>query len=333
MTHFSQQFLEHWPQDAWAGRPMLVAVSGGADSIALLRLLADALSAEQRKRLFVVHLNHGLRGDESDADQQFVRETAERLGVNVRTRKLAAGTLANSGHGDGIEAAARSARYAFFREIAQEVEARYLVTAHHRNDQIETVLHRVFRGTGVAGLAGIAEAREWLPGVGLVRPLLPFAREEIVAYLNEIDQPWREDATNATNDFTRNQIRNELLPYLREMFGDSIDASIWRLSQQAADCQEVIDDWVCNQMDNAVMFPETAVVHVDLRKLAGERPYLVRELLVAIWRKQQWPRQEMTQQHWQKLSDLVTADTDGVADVLPGTIRAVRENDRLILSR
>ncbi|CAE7458332.1 unnamed protein product, partial [Symbiodinium sp. CCMP2456] len=204
------------------------------------------------------------------------------------------------------------------------VEARYLVTAHHRNDQIETVLHRVFRVTGVAGLAGIAEAREWLPGVGLVRPLLPFAREEIVAYLNEIDQPWREDATNATNDFTRNQIRNELLPYLREMFGDSIDASIWRLSQQAADCQEVIDDWVCNQMDNAVMFPETAVVHVDLRKLAGERPYLVRELLVAIWRKQQWPRQEMTQQHWQKLSDLVTADTDGVADVLPGTIRAAK---------
>jgi len=333
MSTLSQRFLESWPLDAWHGRVTLIAVSGGADSMALLRLMADAVDPPGREKLHVVHVNHGLRGQASDDDQRFVVESAERLGLSIRTRSLAAETLSPKQTTDGLEAAARDARYAFFEEVAREVEARYLVTAHHQDDQVETVLHRILRGTGVAGLQGIASARQWLPGLGLVRPLLPFRRREIVDYLHAIGQPWREDATNAGQDFTRNKIRNDLLPRLREAIGPQVDQSLVRLSAQATECQAVIDDLVDELFDEVAIASDANTVQVTVGNLEGVRPYLVRELFVRIWREQNWPRQEMSQLHWQKLSELALGQTDAVADVLPGAIRAVREADVLTLKR
>lgn len=333
MSTFPQRFLESWPPEAWHGRVTLVAVSGGADSMALLRVMSDSVDPTGRSKLHVVHVNHGLRGLASDDDQRFVVDSAKSLGLSVHTLSLSAEALSPERTADGLEAAAREARYDFFQEVAQKVEARYLVTAHHQDDQIETVLHRILRGTGIAGLKGIAQARQWLPGVGLVRPLLPFTRNEIIDYLNSISQPWREDATNASHDFTRNKIRNDLLPKLREAFGDQVDQSIYRLSQQATECQAVIDDLVDKLMEDVITIANSSAVHIDLSKLKGARPYLVRELLVRVWREQQWPRQDMTQLHWQKLSELAFGQTDAVADVLPGAIRAVREADVLILKR
>jgi len=333
MLTLPQRFLENWPPEAWHGRVTLIAVSGGADSMALLRLMADSIRPENKGKLWVVHANHGLRGQDSEEDQRFVVETAQKLGLNVRTRALPPDSLMPEQTSDGLEAAARAARYGFFEEVAREVEARYLVTAHHQDDQVETVLHRILRGTGIAGLQGIAPARQWLPGVGLVRPLLPFTRQEILTYLRTIGQRWREDATNAGQEFTRNKIRNDLLPRLRETFGDQVDQSLNRLSQQAAKCQEVIDDLVDDLFDATVTEASPTTVRVDLRRLKNVRPYLVRELLVRVWQKQNWPRQDMTQLHWQKLSDLAHGRTDAVTDVLPGTIRAAREADFLILKR
>lgn len=301
--------------------------------MALLRLMADSVDPLGRGKLHVVHVNHGLRGQASDDDLRFVVDSAESLGLAVHTRSLSTESLSSGQAGDGLEAAAREARYKFFEEVARKVEARYLVTAHHRDDQIETVLHRILRGTGIAGLQGIAKARQWLPGVGLVRPLLPFTRNEIVDYLNAIGQPWREDATNAGCDFTRNKIRNDLLPKLRETFGDQVDQSLYRLSWQATECQGVIDDLVDQLLEVAVTFADPQTVRIDLLKLQEVRPFLVRELMVRIWREQKWPRQDMTQLHWQNLSGLSLGKEDAVADVLPGAIRAAREADILILKR
>lgn len=301
--------------------------------MALMRLMADTLDPPGREKLHAVHVNHGLRGQASDEDQRFVVAWAERLGVSVHTCSLAAETLSPEQATDGLEAAARDARYAFFEEVAREVEARYLVTAHHQDDQIETVLHRILRGTGIAGLQGIAPARQWLPGVGLVRPLLPFTRKEIVDYLTSIGQTWREDATNAEQDFTRNKIRNDLLPRLREAIGPQVDQSLVRLSSQAAECQAVVDDLVDELWEATVAVDDATTVRIEVSRLQSVRPYLVRELLVRIWKQQNWPRQDMSQLHWQKLSDLVFRQADAVADVLPGAIRAAREADELILKR
>lgn len=235
--------------------------------------------------------------------------------------------------GLGLEAAARSQRYQFFEEVARELSARYLVTAHHRDDQVETAFHRILRGTGISGLKGMATAREWMPGVGLVRPLLPFTRQEIMTYLNSIGQPWREDASNASSDFTRNKIRNQLLPLLREEFGSQVDQSLWRLTQQAAECQAVIDDLIDDLYQTSVEMANEGPIRIDLRKLKSVRPYLIQELMVRIWIEQNWSRQEMTQTHWQKLSDLVWSETEDVSDVLPGNIHARSDGDFLILDR
>lgn len=333
MATLPQRFLDSWPLEAWYGRMTLVAVSGGADSMALLRLMADSIDQNGRNKMCVVHVNHGLRGQFSDEDEQFVIESAESMGLGVRTCSLAADTLSSGQARDGLEAAARTARYAFFEEVAREVEARYLITAHHQDDQIETVLHRILRGTGIAGLQGIAKARQWLPGVGLVRPLLPFTRHEILDYLNAIGQPWREDATNAGTEFTRNKIRNSLLPKLREAFGDHVDQSIVRLSTQATECQAVIDDLVDELYDEVVIAADAVSVRVAVGKLKEVRPYLVGELFVRIWREQNWPRQELSQLHWHKLSEMALGQIDTAAVVLPGAIRAACEADVLILKR
>ena len=312
---------------------MLVAVSGGADSIALLRLLADTSKTEDLRKLVVVHFNHKLRGEASDDDAIFVIKLVEKLGVGCHVGGAGASWQEDAPGGQGLEANAREQRYAFMRKVAKDVEARYLVTAHHRDDQIETILHRILRGTGIAGLSGIHAAREWMPGVGLVRPLLPFSRAEIVEYLHSIGQSWREDATNHTTEFTRNRIRNDLLPHLREAYGDQVDQSLVRLGQQARDCQEMIDFQVASLWERSIEATLPQSVRITAGKLADVHPYLVRELLVQVWDHQGWSRQDMTQLHWHKLSTLIEVESSATADTLPGNICAARNDDCLILRK
>lgn len=330
MSDLSQRFFEQWPRDSWRNRSILVAVSGGADSVALLRLMADRADPATRKKLVVVHFNHRLRGSASDEDAAFVEALAAKLELATCVETASSDWVQEAVGGQGLEANARAMRYAFFERVAREVQARYLVTAHHRDDQIETVLHRILRGTGIAGLGGIQTAREWLPGVGLVRPLLSFSRHEIVQYLRSIDQPWREDTSNATDAFTRNRIRNQLLPHLRDAYGDHVDDALFRLGRQANDCQEVIDLQVQELLDTAVK-TSTFGRSVVVRKLEKVHPYLVRELFVRIWTDQNWPRQEMTQLHWERLSNLAKSDDLTATDTMPGNIRVFRDEDVLVL--
>lgn len=332
MSDLSQRFFEQWPRDSWRNRSILVAVSGGADSVALLRLMADRADPATRKKLVVVHFNHRLRGSASDEDAAFVEALAAKLELATCVETASSDWVQEAVGGQGLEANARAMRYAFFERVAREVQARYLVTAHHRDDQIETVLHRILRGTGIAGLGGIQTAREWLPGVGLVRPLLSFSRHEIVQYLRSIDQPWREDTSNATDAFTRNRIRNQLLPHLRDAYGDHVDNALFRLGRQANDCQEVIDLQVQELLDTAVK-TSTFGRSVVVRKLEKVHPYLVRELFVRIWTDQNWPRQEMTQLHWERLSNLAKSDDLTATDTMPGNIRVFRDEDVLIFRK
>ena len=333
MSDLPLRFLENWPLAAWAGRVILVGVSGGADSVALLRLMAEAADDQTRSRMWAMHVNHQLRGEASDEDAWFVMELAGQLGVNFRLVELYPARLQEEAAGLGMEGAARAARYVAFQEAAHQIEARYLVTAHHQGDQVETVLHRILRGTGIAGLRGIRPARQSFPGVGLVRPLLPFTRAELVEYLHDIDQDWREDASNGTLEFTRNKLRNQTLPSLRETYGDQVDQSLVRLAQQAAQCQEVIDDLVDHLYETAVWREAGGSVRVDLRKISRQRPYLVQALMVRIWTEQGWSRQDMSKQVWQKLAQLVTSPEQTTTDMLPGAIRALCDGDFLILKR
>jgi tRNA(Ile)-lysidine synthase len=199
-----------------------VAVSGGADSVCLLHLLTE-LSREWNLALTVLHLDHGLRGEESRADAAFVRELAASLGWGVQVRE------AHLDPNDNLEQAAREARLAFFREAMLDASLACVATGHTRDDQAETVLFRFLRGSGTAGLAGIRPSTQH----GMVRPLIETRRAEIEQYLRDRSLPWREDSTNFTSQFARNRIRRGLLPQLEREWNPALRETLVQTAEWA----------------------------------------------------------------------------------------------------
>lgn len=197
------------------GTKVIVGVSGGADSTALLLVLLRL-----GYRVHAVHCNFHLRGSESDRDQQFVTDLCNRLGVELEICQYNTQQYA-SDHGISIEMAARELRYADFERIMHKCGASAVCIAHHRDDSVETVLLNLIRGTGIKGLTGIK------PRNGhIIRPLLCVSRQEIESWLNEIGQPYVTDSTNLETDYTRNKIRNQLLPLMRSINPDADNAVI-----------------------------------------------------------------------------------------------------------
>ena len=203
------------------GMRLAIACSGGADSVALLRTLLERRN-ELGLVLSVVHMNHGIRGAESDADAAFVEALAGQFELPFYLRRVDVPAVAESNR-QGLEETARSLRYAWFWELLATGEADALATAHTLDDQAETVLHRLLRGAWTEGLSAIfpvLKSETRTSGKShdqlILRPFLSTSRREIEAYLREIDQPWREDSTNLDTAYTRNRIRHELLPILAE---------------------------------------------------------------------------------------------------------------------
>ena len=196
---------------------LVVGASGGLDSTVLLRLLHEAGFAA-----VAAHVNYGLRGEASDGDEAFVRALGDELDTLVFTKRVA---LPDRGN---MQAAAREARYAFFGEVATEANARVVAVAHHQNDQAETVLLNLFRGTGLQGLSGMTANRPLYPGseAMLIRPLLDWKHDEIEQLALAHGWKWREDASNECVDYRRNAIRKAILPQVREYFGDDVEGRI-----------------------------------------------------------------------------------------------------------
>jgi tRNA(Ile)-lysidine synthase len=193
------------------GLRLAVGVSGGADSVALLRSLADR-SRELGLVLQVAHLHHGLRGAEADADLEFARTLAADLGLSFHEARVDTSSEA-AGAGESIEEAARRLRHAWFRQLLASDGVDAVATAHTRDDQAETVLAKFLRGAWTEGLSGIHPVVEFPEGP-ILRPLLGATRAEVEAYLNQVGQAWRDDSSNREVTFTRNRIRHELLPLL-----------------------------------------------------------------------------------------------------------------------
>ncbi len=219
------------------GDSLLVALSGGADSVCLTHAL-NALSKEMGFSLSAAHLNHGIRGEEADRDESFAKGFCEGLNIPFYQKHVKAEEIAKA-EGLTVEEAGRKERYAFFNEICRNKGQNIIATAHNRDDVAETVLMRIIRGTGTDGLSGIKFIRE----DGVIRPLLSVSREEIEEYCRENGLSYCTDSTNADNDYTRNRIRNELLPYLRENFNPNITESLITLSQNATADSEFLNSY------------------------------------------------------------------------------------------
>lgn len=193
-----------------------VAVSGGADSVALLHVLLE-LRARWDLRLSVLHVNHHLRGEESEGDARFVRELAQSLGLEFRCHDADVPGIIHA-EGGNLEQTARRIRQEFFVGLIRGGELDRIAVGHTRSDQAETVLFRILRGAGTAGLAGIRP----VTAEGLVRPLIDVSRAEVLKYLRARQLPWREDSSNQNRRFARNRIRHDLLPALEREWNPAL---------------------------------------------------------------------------------------------------------------
>lgn len=220
-----------------SGGRVVAALSGGADSVSLLIALNE-LRGELHIELFACHLNHGLRGEASDRDERFCRELCEGLGVPLYSRRINVSERMRK-H-ESTEQAARRERYAFFEEALASFGADILATAHNANDNAETVLLNLARGTGLKGLCGIPPVRCFGKGFRVIRPLIFCERAQIEEFLNERGQGCVTDATNLSEDYTRNKLRRRVLPELSGI-NPSVVAVIGRMTSNLRADNEFLD--------------------------------------------------------------------------------------------
>ena len=226
------------------GDRVLLAVSGGADSVCMLKAFLE-LRDPRCSEILCAHLDHGIR-DVSGEDAEFVRSLCAGLGVSCRVEQVDVEAHA-AGSGLSLETAARELRYEFLLRVAKEHRADAVATAHTKDDQAETILFRLVRGSGPRGLAGIAYRSE-REGVRIIRPMLDCRREEILGTLQKLGQRWREDATNHDNRFTRNRIRNQVIPYLKQHLNPSVPEVLSRTAAIFAD----EEDWLVDLTDDSL---------------------------------------------------------------------------------
>jgi tRNA(Ile)-lysidine synthase len=327
---FLVKFRHSWTEVGAGQGAVVVAVSGGPDSLALLRALLTLAASP----VVVAHLNHLLRGEESDADEAFVREVhralvaAGRPSLVLRCERLDVAAAARA-EGDNLENAARRLRYGWLASVARESGARWVATGHTADDQAETVLHRLLRGTGLKGLCGIPGRRELAPGVELVRPLLAVTRAEVVAFLAEEGQSFRDDRSNSDLRFTRNRLRHELLPHLAEHYNPAVGSVLCRLTRQAGEVYADLETQA-HALLAAVELPRTRTGLVfDRQKLAAAPRFLVREALRLAWEREEWAEGEMTSEDWDRAAAVAFGETAAVD--LPGGFRACGRERSLLL--
>lgn len=259
------------------GDRVLAAVSGGADSVCMLSLLSR-LRDELGFELFCAHLNHGLRGADADRDEKFVVKLCRELKIKVYTKKADVAAIAKERRLT-CEEAGRYVRYEFFEELARLHKFNKIATAHNKNDNAETVLMRILRGTGIDGLGGIHYTRD----DGVIRPILDISRTEIEEYCRLNNLSFCVDATNFENDFTRNKIRNRLIPYLETEFNGNVIDTLDRLSRTAGEDAEFLNQYakrLYKRLGNPLPSKKPVTLHIDSLKML-ERSVAVRVVRLA----------------------------------------------------
>jgi tRNA(Ile)-lysidine synthase len=313
------------------GESILLALSGGPDSVALLHVLRE-LAPRFRFRLAAAHLNHRLRAAESDRDEAFVRDLCATLGVELVAEQSSGLDPA----APNLEERAREARYAFLASAAAQHGALHIATAHHADDQAETVMLRLLRGAGAAGLGAMAETMMLAPtGLTLLRPMLRVGRHEILRYLDSIGARFVSDSSNAHQGFLRNRIRVELLPELERDYAPGLRR---RLAALATEMRE-LDDFIARaarmELDSRLREAVSGgpLDILNLNGFAGLHPALAAALLREFIAARIGSLRRLTRRHIDDLRRLCVGESPSAALDLPGGWRAERCYATLAIER
>jgi tRNA(Ile)-lysidine synthase len=329
MTAYKQQFISRF-EDFLTSRGLLtrgahvaLAVSGGVDSMTMLNVFA-----ELRERwdfiLRIVHLNHQLRGEESNGDEEFVRHKSEALGLPFCCTRVDTIGFAHE-EGVGKQEAARELRYRYFEDIRQKINAEVVATAHNADDNAETVLMNALRGSGVHGLAGIPLRREQ---GAIIRPMLFAYRHDIEQYVEEVGIEFREDSSNASQQYTRNFMRLNVIPYLDASLGADTARSLNRIS----DIMREVNHRLSTETEpvySQIVSREGNTTIVNIPRLLGQSPLVQDEILLAVFRALH------IEPHAEKLFNLheLCSGQTGRSLSLSATVTVYRDRERLIFGQ
>lgn len=295
---------------------LLLGVSGGSDSIALLYLFS-LLRSEIDITLLAVHINHQLRGEESEADAVLVRDVCQKLGVPLIVRKI---NLT-----DKSENQARQKRFEAFQQVLDAYQFDYIVTGHHSNDQTETMLLNLFRGAGLSGLSGLRPR-----GGKVLHPLLCFSKKELQDLLVEAQIPWREDSSNQELNYRRNWIRHKLLPLLEQEINPQISTSLGTQAEIFADAEDMILKRMKSLLKKVVLEQDNQKVILSLSALKHfsklEQYYIIREVIAEI----SGSRRDFFAHNFENIINLYSAEGSKKVSLNNG-IEAVKEYDKLII--
>jgi tRNA(Ile)-lysidine synthase len=306
------------------GSTVVVAVSGGQDSCALLHGLYT-LNSELGLNLQVAHLNHGFRGAEADADAEFVRAFAEGLGLSSSIEKRDVPGAKRLLHASNQDAA-RTVRHQFLQRVAVEVGAETIALGHTRDDRVETILLNILRGSGIEGLRGLAPVSE-----NRVRPLLDVTREQTGAYCKLHGIAFREDVSNVSPAYTRNRIREELLPHLESYYNPGTRAAILRLSELAAEDSAVLHELSQEALERATLNISEGSIVLSIEVLKNLPPALTRRAVRHAIERVRGSLEDITFAAVQRASALI--ESPGSSFELPGTRTVIsRRGDRLEIS-
>lgn len=307
------------------GQKLLVGVSGGPDSIALLHALNE-VSGDIKFSLHAAHLNHSFRGEESDADAEYVRDFTALLDINLTSEKINIPAECKTLH-MSPEQAAREIRYSFFERVAAQIGADRIVVAHTADDQVETCLLNLLRGTGIDGLAGIPPVRG-----NIIRPLINIRRREVEEYILKHDLQPRTDSTNLEPIYKRNKIRLELLPYLKHHYNSSIDDVILRLAELAGDDSAYLNSETDRILTEIQSEHETDVITISVSAFMKYSVSIKRRIIRQALRTIMDGIPDIGYIHVESIIDLVSAGGNFSVD-LPDNINVARTYDNLAFSR
>ena len=329
------------PLGVGPGEGLVLAVSGGGDSVALLHGLAGVNAAfDMHWRLIVAHLNHQTRGPASDADAAFVAESAERLGLPAVIESADVPGQCGA-EGGGLERAGRNARYAFFARLARRHGCPWVATGHHADDSAETILQRIIRGTGPRGLAGIPASRplganavldDGRP-VRLIRPLLALRRRTIERFLAENGIAFRTDASNLSPEPMRNWLRHELIPLIAREGSAGVVPALLRLGELSGWVSTFLEETARRMLDSLLVARTETELTLNAAALAGQREILQAEFIRQAILLLGPAECEIGLRHLKAVMNLAAGDSTGRVIHLPGGMEAERRAGQLVLRR
>jgi len=324
LIHSVRKTIEHYAMLA-PGDRVGVAVSGGADSVALLHILS-LLADEYDLALVILHLNHGVRGEESDGDEFFVRELGESMGIPTDSEKISVPALREE-QGGSLEDICREERYSFFERMSRKHGLNKIALGHTLNDQTETVVMRFLRGSGLEGLKGFLPVRDGI----YIRPFVAVTREQILSFLKERNINFVTDSSNRDNAYLRNRIRNTLVPELKASYNANLEENIGR----SAEILRIEDDFIRESVEKilADWNIDRDAARIDIRKLRTLHPALQWRLIKAVLEGYSPAGNGIGYLHVQSVMHLVEGQSPSASVDLPFNLTVRREYEDIRISQ